>query len=396
MTISDAQRVANRTGRTVFAAERPGGLRYLPDGTPVFAIVTDALNRPVSWREVRPEPRGTALDAAARTAGLHNGTGIASQEVRDDALRLVRALRLTFGVSVEDDRDNPAGQYQRLLRGIGALERMRQADPELRQHGRFTMDLLNHAAEAYADSTPDGVRALLHAAPATPPGTRLRKVLGLPAVEGAISWLASDTLTPDRLAARILGLGPGSGPGVTEADRQRLFWAMVKAYASLAAAPDQDALAVKALHLADPTSPVDQPRREELFWLATAAAAAGRDVRAPAALAAFHLEQNGALSPGTQIRSADGRVLGRNWSGTPLTAPLAVDRYVMSPDGSLAGAPPTVRRGPPTRTTGACGGRPTSWWPAARPATSTCPGRTAPAAGFLRTRSPDYWPPTAR
>ncbi|WP_461029693.1 hypothetical protein, partial [Streptomyces sparsus] len=51
----------------------------------------------------------------------------------------------------------------------------------------------------------------------------------------------------------------------------------------------------------------------------TMAAAAGRDLDDPTAVAAFHLEVLGALAPETRLLAADGSTVGRTWFPSPRT-----------------------------------------------------------------------------
>ncbi|NUQ97860.1 MAG: lonely Cys domain-containing protein [Streptomyces sp.] len=325
--ISAAQRVANKTGRTVFAVDRT--LYADPSGVWHWIAMT-ADGKRSRWAELRPEPTRTGLDTLARTAGLHTGEGPASAEDRVTTLRLVRALRLTFGVAVEDDKDDAAGRYQRLLRGIGALETMRRNDELLRDSGPFTLDLLDRAARSRLGRspdestalTPDDVEALLEAASTQRPGVALRDFVPLPSVERVLTTPPDGD--PDQRVREVLRLG--SNP-VTAVHRQRALWAMVKAVEVLEAAPDLPALAAKVLHLDAGAGPVDDARIPELFSMLAQAAAAGRDPHNPAAVAAFHLQINGALSDGTLLHSRSGRVIGRNWTGRPLTDPIVRDTY---------------------------------------------------------------------
>ncbi|MER5794215.1 lonely Cys domain-containing protein [Streptomyces sp. NPDC001980] len=333
-TVSEAQQVANQVDRTVFAVDRAHYVSY-SGGQSRQGIAMTAEGERSGWKELRPEPTGAALDELARTVGLHTGAGPASEEDRDSALRLVRALRLVFGASVEDDKDVVDGEYQRLLSGIGALETMRRDDPGLRDSGPFTMDLLDRVARSHAEQSaglakppgtalePAEILAVLEAARTQPARAALRDFVPLPSVDEALSTLAKDD--PAQRAVQVLDLG--SGP-VTAVHRQRLLWATVGAVEGLSAAPDVNALAVKVLHLDASVVPVDDARRAELLWTMAGAAAAGRDVHNPTALAAFHLERSGALSRGTLLLSSSGREVGRNWTGRPMTDPLVMDRYL--------------------------------------------------------------------
>ncbi|MFF3561805.1 lonely Cys domain-containing protein [Streptomyces sp. NPDC002574] len=333
-TVSEAQQVANEVERTVFAVDR---VYYLTRDAGVrrHGIATTAEGERRKWLELRPEPTGAALDDLARTAGLHTGAGPAPDETRVATLRLVRALRQVFGAAAEDDKDDAYGEYQRLLRGIGALETMRLNDPILRDTGPFTMDLLERAARSHlgrsAGSALDStdILAVLEAAETRPAGVALREFVPLASVDEALSWLAKGD--PDQRAVQVLELG--SDP-VTAVHRQRLLWATVKAVEGLKATTDADSLAVTVLHLEASARPVDDARRAELLWTMAGAAAAGRDPGNPTALGAYHLERHDALSQGTLLKSPSGEVLGRNWTGAPLTDPLVPDRYLASSNGT--------------------------------------------------------------
>ncbi|WP_262061194.1 lonely Cys domain-containing protein [Streptomyces sp. STR69] len=344
-TVSEAQRVSNQVGRTVFAVDRThytlrtGTLRRQ-------GVDSTADGRPSRWRELRPEPAGTALDDLARTAGLHTGTGPASDGNRRTTLRLVRALRTTFGASVEDDKDDPAGGYQRLLGGIGALESMRLGDQNLRGTGEFTLDLLDRATRAHlkqqqvvgtrpAPPAEADVKATLEAASAklaAEPGAALPAFVALPSVDRARDLLAQGD--PDQRAREVLGLGR-TDP-VTPVHRQRLLWATVKAVEGVENHPDADALTTKVLHLRDGEDPKEAARQTELLWTAAAAAAVGRDTHHRTALAAYHLERHGALDRATELGGAGKTVTGRNWTGKPITDPLLTNKYFVSEDGTVA------------------------------------------------------------
>ncbi|MDH6630689.1 hypothetical protein M2271_008552, partial [Streptomyces sp. LBL] len=99
--------------------------------------------------------------------------------------------------------------------------------------------------------------------------------------------------------------------------------------------PDVEALAAKVLHLGDSPGPYDDVRHAELVWTITAAAAAGRNVHNPIALAAYHLQLNDMLSPDTLIKTPDSEARGRDWTRKRSTKPLETAYYLTSPDGTL-------------------------------------------------------------
>ncbi|MFJ4842033.1 lonely Cys domain-containing protein [Streptomyces sp. NPDC088746] len=318
-TVSDAQHTANETGRTVFASTRPSGIQRLSaeqGGGYVRILSTDPRGRRGRWLEFRPEPSGAALDEVARAAGLHQDDGPAPPAVRDATLRLVRALRTAFGADVDQDAD-----YPRLLAGIGALETMRGRDPWLAGATPFTMDLLDQAVREIRGPLPDGPpdgaalgaedyrAALLHTAAAPGTDAALTAFVPLPLLVEAARRLGGfdGPGALDAEAARVLRLPDGAGVG--PAQRARLFWATAAALAWEHRTPDPDGEGARILHLERP----DPARRDELIGLVAMAAAAGRGLDNPAALAAFHLEVLGALAPETRLLGADGTAAGRTW-----------------------------------------------------------------------------------
>lgn len=138
--IADVLRPGNRPyGQTdanvhrvkVRAFTRRVGTSVLPDSsgalTPFYFVVTDVHGGgPATVVVFEPEPLPEELDERARAAGLHDGNGPATEEVRETSRRLVYALRLVLGHAIDHEDD-----YHELLAGIGALERMRRADPLL-------------------------------------------------------------------------------------------------------------------------------------------------------------------------------------------------------------------------------------------------------------------------
>ncbi len=116
-------------------------------------------------------------------------------ETREATLRLVRALRTVFGDAVEDDRATPGGRYERALRSIGALERLRANDPELASFTPFRADMLDFFVREHTGRAPDraGYQALLdHAAAriAADPEARLTDAVPSPALRITLTQLA--------------------------------------------------------------------------------------------------------------------------------------------------------------------------------------------------------------
>ncbi|GAA4949350.1 hypothetical protein GCM10023238_14610 [Streptomyces heliomycini] len=189
----------------------------------------------------------------------------------------MRALRLTFGVAIEDD-----SRYGELLAGIGALESLRAADPALRDTGPFSLDLFERAAReirATEHGDPDGELGpdayedlLARAADAVHrnPGAVLTDLVTLPHVITVAEGL--DGLTDEEVneeAARFLGLDPDRTV-IGASERARFFWATVKALEWESRTPDPVALTGRVLHLGRP----DPSRLPDLLDLV--AHAAGR------------------------------------------------------------------------------------------------------------------------
>ncbi|MBE9500349.1 lonely Cys domain-containing protein [Streptomyces sp. GKU 257-1] len=233
--VAYGQLVANETGRTVYTTPFSNAvveMRRLRPGSrseePVLSLYTDEREPAAEWTVFRPEPKGAALDAVARAAGLHQDAGPAPEEVRERTLRLVRALRLVFGARVEDRTD-----YRDLLSGIGALELMRSRDPALNQPGalRFTVELFEELARAHhrlrgpgvsRGSLADGYALLLADAArvwSTARGLPLSGWLPLP-------HLTSAQRDSDAVVRDTLGLGTAAE--VTEDDRSRTLWARIR------------------------------------------------------------------------------------------------------------------------------------------------------------------------
>ena len=143
----------------------------------------------------RPEPLDYDLDRLARDAGLHDGPGAVSPETRATTLRLVRALRRVFGNEIEDHRGVPGGRYERVLKGIAALERMRANDPAISQFAPFRLDMLDLFVREHSGRAPDlaGYVALLDFAAArvaADSGAKLTEAVPAPVVQITLKQLA--------------------------------------------------------------------------------------------------------------------------------------------------------------------------------------------------------------
>ncbi|MGW5372919.1 lonely Cys domain-containing protein, partial [Streptomyces sp. NPDC004011] len=336
------QDTANETGRTVFATVLTNAVvQRRNDSEPYIALHTDARGRTYEWVMFRPEPAGDALDRRARDAGLHQGPDPAPQAVRERTLRLVRALRQVFGPTVDE-----TPEYPELLRGMGALDLMREADPALDRDGarRFTLDLYEQILTRYLGGglppgptprfTPDDHRSLLtEAARRWDAGRRgpLTDWLGLPHLVHLLTGLAS---SPQRegMARRVLGLDATAPVG--EAEWSRLLWASFKV-ASVTHQSDAGTFAAAVLHLRAP----DPARADEAVLVARQAAAAGRDPWQYHEVAAYHLEQQGALAPERLLTDDDGTSWGRALDGANRPRgefdPSVISLLGYAPDGSL-------------------------------------------------------------
>ncbi|MGC8917704.1 lonely Cys domain-containing protein [Streptomyces sp. PG2] len=245
-------------------------------------------------------------------AGLHTGPDPVPGHTLDTTLRLVRALRQTFGPRVGEDPS-----YHDLVRGIGAVERMRSDDPQLKDVAPFTLDLFKRAAAANRRDHGDG-RVLLDAG----------AYRGVPRQGGHRTAGHGPQRLRDDPHARMGGgtVPHDAGPGGLH-------------QASAAAAPfgpgghgrdDAGVLGVRqgvrmvpvAARQGQPPLPWHctfrrpTPRRPgglQLVDLATTAFAAGHDAYNLLQLAAFHLTLRGAFDPHSRYVDSSGRVVGRNW-----------------------------------------------------------------------------------
>ncbi|CAG6398608.1 lonely Cys domain-containing protein [Actinacidiphila cocklensis] len=346
-TLSVAEEVADENGRTVFASDRVHVGFTRSNGTHGHGIVSDPLGETGEWREVRPRPSDAELADLARVAGLYDGPGPVPKQVTDTTLRLVRALRVLFGPSIEDNRHDPADPYRELLRGMGTLEIMRDRHPGLAGYGELTLDLVDRVVRGHQGipHTPgvrpaplgqDAIRATLIAAAALPGGSRLPALDGfapMPSVDRARELIGRGD--PDETVRDVLALAANAP--VTRADRAHVLWAAVKAVESVENVPNGRALAMEVLHLPPGANPDTDQVRADLFWTAMTAAAVGRDSYHPAALAAHDLELHGALGPQTLLRSDTGAVIGRNWTGRPVQGTLVTDTFRLAAPGAAPG-----------------------------------------------------------
>ncbi|MYS28818.1 lonely Cys domain-containing protein, partial [Streptomyces sp. SID7804] len=260
-TVAVGQDTANETGRTVFATHSMNSTGQTRPGDPTtyIGVFTDARGRTQPWVMFRPEPAGDALDRRARDAGLHQDPGPVPEATRERTLRLVRALRQVFGPTVDD-----TAEYPDLLRGMGALDLMREADPRLDRDGarRFTLDLYEQILTAYhagavpaghvPQFTPDHHRSLLaEAARRWDTGARgpLTDWIGLPGLVHMLDGLAASPRR-ESLARQVLDLDAHDPVGETE--WSRLLWASYKVAAATGAHPDRGAFAAAVLHLPAP------------------------------------------------------------------------------------------------------------------------------------------------
>ncbi|MEV6949654.1 lonely Cys domain-containing protein, partial [Streptomyces sp. NPDC051172] len=351
---SPLQRVSTRTGRVLIAMNQVHGLFQYPGQNDVYELLyTSVRGVRGTVQRLRPEPGEEVLSRLARVAGLHTGPDPVLPVELEHTMLLVRALREVFWHEIEDDRDDPTGNYQRLMRGIGALELMRRADGKLADGGAFTLDLLDHVLRAYLEQSGTPKPRPAAFADVAELRAAVRRVLDA-AWDRLAKAKASDPVTVhdfvpqtepmahlDRAAQVIHGITPpiagylglpeplpASGPL-----RERVFWALAKAVQVWMSHPRWDVLVARILHLAGPVTPSD---RWKALWLMTAAALRGHDVHDEVGLAAFDLAQEGMLSLPSAIVSSTGEHAGRNLTGRPLQGPLVTDGYLVSRDGTVA------------------------------------------------------------
>ncbi|MFW3463110.1 lonely Cys domain-containing protein [Streptomyces microflavus] len=311
-TVSMGQHVANATGRAVRLAYGPQGTRR-SNGRYQRTLFADAQGRRRAWALARPEPDEDELDRLAEVAGVSPGDGEVSDEMRTATLRLVRALRITFGHDIDDDPG-----FGDLLRGAAAVDQMWRSDSDFEEAGPFTLDLLHRVVAAHPDAAAgvDGrtTRRVLAAAAeqwARYPGDGLASFVDLPAVEAAAQWLAEGDVEDE--AAAVLRVRTDE---VGEAAMSRMFWARVKAEETLpGTGPDAQEFAARVLHL-EPDPSAAHARRTEALDVLTRAFAVGREASDPDIAAAYALKEAGAYDDtalDTVQGASDGT--GRDYTG---------------------------------------------------------------------------------
>ncbi|WP_308370024.1 lonely Cys domain-containing protein [Streptomyces sp. McG3] len=283
----------------------------------------------------RPEPQDDELDRLARVAGLHRTPGDVPPGTREATLRLVRALRAVFGDAIEDDRATPGGRYERALRSIGALERLRANDSSLNGYTPFRRDLLDFFVREHTGREPDlaGYQALLdHAAAriAADPDARLTDAVPSPTLQITLTQLAD----AGEQAIRHVQSLPPQAP-FTPRHVASTLWATARA-AQLFRPMTPGARASmgrKVLHL-DPAATWGRNQQQAVWAVSAKAIAQGMDATDHDLLAAFHLAESGAFGPASVLRQGPS-IQGVNWSGA--NAPAGIDWSTLRrPDGTAS------------------------------------------------------------
>ncbi len=301
------------TGRTGYN-DTTRLLAATPDGT--LARMETFLPEPVHSTAELSEAAG--LRPLARRTGLP-----AWDDEGPRALRLVRALRQVFGNEVEDDRGVPDGRYERLLRGIGALETLRANDPALSALTPLRMELWQLLASPPDGNAPgpDDFEAVLDRALATPGDVALTDAWDAPPLRDALDRIATGGDAAVRAVLRM-----PAGP-LTPREYARALWAMTGASQLLDARTParREKLGRAALHLPAEAG-WDASTEARLKELTEQAFATGRNSGHPGELAVFHLETLGAFADEGRIRTPGGPLQGRNWGPTPTPGGLEPSR----------------------------------------------------------------------
>ena len=309
------QYVANLSRRETDGATRQTGM----NGTHRTALTAADGER---GRRVRrlPEPLDHELDQLARDAGVHRAPDAVSPEARATTLRLVRALRLAFGKEIENDRGVPGGRYERVLKGIGALERMRANDPAISQFTPFRMDMLDFLVREHSGKAPDraGYLALLDFAAArvaAEPGARLTKAVPTPVLQIALAQMLD---RGEQVTRHVQSLPAPAA--FTPRHVASTLWTTARAGQMLGSMTqtEREAMVRKVLHL-DAAAALGRSHQEALWALTAKALVEGLDVTDRDLLAAYHLKESGAFGPAALLRQG-ANVQGVNWSGTPMPA----------------------------------------------------------------------------
>ena len=328
------QYAANETRKETTAVTRPTGVDN--HGRVVIDAPGGEAGRQVTYR---PEPLDHELDQLARDAGLHDGPGAVSPETRATTLRLVRALRRVFGNEIEDHRGVPGGRYERVLKGIAALERMRANDPAINQFTPFRLDMLDLFVREHSGRAPDlaGYVALLDFAAArvaADSDAKLTEAVPAPVVQITLKQLADKGEQVTRYVQSL-----PAPAAFTQRHMASTLWAMARAaqvFRSMTPA-EREEMGRKVLHLGA-TGAWDGTRQEALWVLTAKAIAEGVDVSDLDLLAAYHLKESGAFGPAALLMQGP-NVQGVNWSGTPAPGGVnwgSVRQMTHGPNGTTA------------------------------------------------------------
>ncbi|MDW4911475.1 hypothetical protein RB628_40895, partial [Streptomyces sp. ADMS] len=258
-------------------------------------------------------------------------------ETRATALRLVRGLRGVFGNDVENDRGVAGGRYERLLKGIGALETMRANDPALGGVTPLREDMLSFYARQHSGGIADtaAYEALLGFARdrvAADPGAQLSTEVPAPALTVTLKELAT---SGEAILSSVQSLPVGAAPRPGQV--ASTLWAMVRAAKMLfneIPPADREAHGRSVLHLTD-TDPWDLPKQKRIWSLTAKALAEGLDVTDRDLLAAYHLKHFAFVK--SKLLRQGQAIQGANWSGLPAPDGVnwrSVERMTQEPGGT--------------------------------------------------------------
>ncbi|WP_030593722.1 lonely Cys domain-containing protein, partial [Streptomyces globisporus] len=285
----------------------------------------------------RPEPLGPALDTLARDFGLHRGPGQVPPETRQTMLRLLRAVRTVFGTTFEGHRGGPDGRFERVMKGVVALERMRANDGTISHLTPFRLDMLDFFVQEHTGRTPDkrGYVELLDFAAeriAADANAKLTDAVPAPSLEIALKQLADKG---EQMIRHVQSL-PAPAPFTPRLVASTL-WATTRAARLLRPMTPaaREAMGRRVLHL-DAATAWDRSRQESLWALLSKAIAEGVDVGDQDVMAAYHLAESGAFAlPAVLRQGANDQ--GVNWSGTAMPAGVdwgTVRQMTFGPNGS--------------------------------------------------------------